>query len=102
MLMNPSDSTNSSTAALRDPTFIIEHQGVLYLTEGVLEYRDSEGLEGEQREGVAALRRLYEEARRSAGDVGQETYAQPVVVDKMDTIAFMATSPPRPPVPPSN
>jgi hypothetical protein len=100
--MNPSDSTNDPSAApaLRDPTFIIEHQGVLYVTEGVLEYRWSEELEGEQREGVQALRRFYDEARRSAGDVGQESYAQPVVVEKMDNIAFMATSPPRPPAPP--
>ncbi len=108
--MNPSDSTTgpAGAKALTEPTFIIEHQGVLYVTEGVLEYRLSEDLSDEQRRGVEEVRRLYDEGRRSAGGMAQtgdaaqfsgESYPQPcpVVVDRMGMVAFMATNPPRPP-----
>ena len=102
--MNPSDSTNDPSAApaLREPTFIIEHEGALYVTEGVLEYRWSEDLTDEQKRGVEEVRRLYEEARRSTktGDTDQfsgEAYNPCPAVDSMKMVAFMATNPPRPP-----
>ena len=108
--MNPSDSRTDPTGAraLTEPTFIIEHQGALYVTEGVLEYRWSEDLSEEQRRGVEAVRRLYDEGRRSAGGSAQTAGADqfsgesdpqpcPVVVDRMGMVAFMATNPPRPP-----
>jgi hypothetical protein len=109
MLMNPTDSTTDPAGdkALTDPTFIIEHDGALYVTEGVLEYRWSEDLSDEQRRGVEEIRRLYDEARRSAGGSAQtrdsaqfsgESYPQGCpVVDRMGVVAFMATKPPRPP-----
>jgi hypothetical protein len=106
MLMDPSDSTTEK--ALTQPTFIIEHQGALYVTEGVLEYRWSDDLPDEQKRGVEAVRQMYDEARRSAtrsqqaGDpdqFGGDSYPQPppVEVDRKGMIAFMATKPPRPP-----
>jgi hypothetical protein len=109
MLMNPSDSTNDPSAApaLRDPTFIIEHQGVLYVTEGVLEYRWSEDLTDEQKRGVKEIRRLYDEAQRSSAgsartrnsaQLSGESYPQGCpVVERTGVVAFMATKPPRPP-----
>jgi hypothetical protein len=108
MLMDPSDSTTdpAGAPALREPTFIIEHEGALYVTEGVLEYRWSEDLTDEQKRGVEEVRRLYEEARRSAGGVAKtgdadqfsgESYNPCPVVDSLKMVAFMATNPPRPP-----
>jgi hypothetical protein len=109
MLMNPTDpKKNPSAAALREPTFIIEHEGALYVTEGVLEYRLSDDSTPEQRRGVEGLRQLYDQTRRSgaasarASDPGQslgESYPQPppVPVNRNGVIAFMATKPPRPP-----
>jgi hypothetical protein len=90
--------------ALKEPTFIIEHQGALYVTDGVFEYRDTDAKTADQKAGVAALRKLYNDTRSTAGASaaaaasGQsQPQPPPVPITRKAVIAFMATKPPQPP-----
>ena len=57
----------SQTAALSSPTFVIEHEGRLYVTLAVLEYDPkASGLSAEQKRGIKQMQELFRDANKMA------------------------------------
>lgn len=55
--------SSRSRAALAEPTFIVEKDGVLYITLAVVAYDPRDADTEEQKEGVERMRRLFEGVR---------------------------------------